>query len=312
MIYSEITGRCGNQLFQYAFARKLSILNDNMPMHLNFHNVETWRKKTGDASFSDQLKNFNTLQYERTVEKENYIDKYGNNNQKIVLKCYFKMLKVVYKLRICSVTEVLLKVLNTFGIYREDNFSKCVPSRTKSDNIFMKGYFENSAYFNDIKENLFEEFTPKYPKKEKNKALYKVIEENESICVSFRVWNEISCEEKSVREVCTPEYYIKAIKKFHELLPEAVFIVFSNDVEWVRKNISFPCKVYFEDGDDEVWEKLRLMYSCKHFIMATSTFTWWAQYLSRNPEKIVISPDKWYANDRPTYLLEDEWIKIKG
>lgn len=59
-----------------------------------------------------------------------------------------------------------------------------------------------------------------------------------------------------------------------------------------------------------VYETLRLMYSCKHFIISNSTFSWWGQYLSRNDHKIVISPSKWNNDDFDTPLLEDEWIKL--
>ena len=102
-----------------------------------------------------------------------------------------------------------------------------------------------------------------------------------------------------------------AIKKMLEIHPDAYFIVFSNDVNWVKKNLKFRGRVSYESGDDEVWEKLRLMYSCKHFIMSTSTFCWWAQYLSSNCDKIVVAPSKWMMVDMPIGIYQDNWHLIE-
>ena len=312
MIYVDITGRCGNQLFQYAFARKLSIINKDTNFIFDFFHTNRIRKEMGNnPSFCEELNHFNVVKYISKIDNGNNVTVNGSHKQKHLYKRYPLIRKISYKLPIFKILQLYQNKMQKNGIYKEDE-CKIVPVKTKDKDIFIKGYFENPLYFNDIRDVLIDEFTPIFPKKNKNKKMYEIIDNTESVCVSFRVWNEIANDEKLLkqRDVCTKEYYLKAIEKMHQLHPDAHFIVFSNDINWIKNNIEFKYPVEFEDGDDEVWEKLRLMYSCKHFIMSTSTFCWWAQFLSRNENKTVISPRKWYADDKKSFLLLDEWIKV--
>lgn len=102
-----------------------------------------------------------------------------------------------------------------------------------------------------------------------------------------------------------------AIEKIKCIVENPVFFMFSDDIQWVRENVNTGCLTYYEDGTDPVWEKLRLMSACKHFIISNSTFSWWVQYLSRNGDKIVISPSRWFNNDYKSPLIDEKWIKIE-
>lgn len=310
MIYLDVTGRCGNQLFQYAFAKKVSQLNNNQPIFISFYNVKRWRDKTCDSSFDDQLRYLNVPAYESSQDIKDLVEKFGSRKQKKALKNHLTLRKIAAKTKIKGIYTFALRLLNRRGIYIEDECKINKPQKNNCENIFIKGYFEDTRYFDDIRGELLQEFTPKAPRKEKNAALYDIIDHTESVCVSFRVWNEVSGDLLKERSVCDKEYYEKAIEEMHRLHPNAVFIVFSNDIKFVKENFNFKYPVYFEDGDDEIYEKLRLMYCCKHFIMSTSTFCWWAQYLSRNEQKTVISPTRWTNGENESELLLDEWIKI--
>lgn len=312
MIYIDVTGRCGNQLFQYAFARKLSILNNDTNFIVDFFHVNRIRKTmNNDPTFCEELYNFNVLNYKSTISNGNNVIVEGSKKQKRLYKHYSFVRKISNRLPALKLLQRYQFKMQKQGIYKEDE-NRLVPIKSKSKDIFIRGYFENPEYFDDIRDILLHEFTPVFPEKKKNKSLYDIINNTESICVSFRVWSEIANDGELLkqRDVCTKDYYCKAIEKMHELYPNAHFIVFSNDIEWIKENFEFKYPVHYEDGDDEVWEKLRLMYSCKHFILSTSTFCWWAQYLSRNKKKTVISPNKWYADGKKSFLLSDKWIKI--
>ena len=311
MIYLDINGRCGNQMFQYAFARKLMILNQIDELHIDFFHVDRWKQKAnGDKTYTDQLQFFNTIKYSKNISNGNNVLNHGSKKQIKLINRYPTVRKLSRHFKRLNLLEKYQNKMHFNGIYKEDEiFINMIKSY--SNDIFVRGYFENSEYFDDIKDILFNEFVPKNPRKEKNKELYSVIDNKESVCVSFRIWNEIKYDNNFMKEhnLCSREYYLKAINKMHELHPDAHFIIFSNDIAWVKKNIKFEYPVSFEDGDDEIWEKLRMMYSCKHFIMSNSTFCWWAQYLCRNKNKTVISPNKWCA-DGKSFLLMNDWIKV--
>ena len=311
MIFNNVTGRCGNQLFQYAYMRKLSLLNNDFDFTIDFFHVKRIGKEKNDISFCDELKNFNVLPYRSITECANCVEKYGTKKQKRIYKNRLFVQRLSTRFRKKGIYLKYLNRMAKYGIYRED-FCSLMPRKTKVSNIFIRGYFENPAFFDDIKDILLKEFTPNKKRLKENNELYEIIERNESVCVSIRVWNDIQKESNLYmqRNVCTKEYYQRSIEKMAEILPDAVFIVFSNDIEWVKNNVTFNRPVYFERGIDPIYEKLRLMYSCKHFIISTSTFSWWAQYLSRNNSKVVIAPNKWYNDETTSFLLSENWIKI--
>ena len=44
-----------------------------------------------------------------------------------------------------------------------------------------------------------------------------------------------------------------------------------------------------------------------NFVISNSTFSWWAQHLAENEEKIVIAPSRWCNDKRPVGLYEKNW-----
>lgn len=188
------------------------------------------------------------------------------------------------------------RFLNHGGIYamRQSALVNVFPSKEKT--IYCRGRFEAHDYFDSLREQLLDDFTPIHAPLAHNKNLYKQILNTESVCITIRRGDFLDKGNEAFN-VCTPDYFYQAMKNIKEEIPECKFFVFSDAIEEIKQIMNFPYEVEYEWGNDPVWEKLRLMYSCRHFIISNSTFSWWAQYLSRNDNKIVYAPQKWRLGD---------------
>ena len=309
MLHKLMIARLGNQMFQYATVRWFQQKYDkNAKIHLNFKLV--YKEGPKEEGFYNQLGDFQIddclidqkifLSLSQKILFCRYV--FGYKIHKLLKKENYDLWKMTYEKKLQSKLQKRGLYLFTFG------YTPFYDSDVK--NKLFVGHFESSKYFDEIKEVIQHDFTPKYPELEENKKLYQAIRQSESVCVTIRRGDFLAKEHKSKHYICTPEYFELGIQKIQQMISNPKFIVFSDDIEWVKKNMKFPKGTLFESGKDPVWEKLRLMYECKHFIISNSTFSWWAQYLSRNNEKIVIAPSRWQNNGYTKDIYEENWELI--
>ena len=307
MIGVYFSGRLGNQFFRYAYARTLlETRGGDEQLVFNF------RRVSGNSAegFEDSLKHFNVKKYD--TDNSSLVIKHGNTYQKL-LYIYARVAEKIARMLHLKI-DVYAKLRQSLAkngiiiLGSGDNNVEIPP--IEGEKIFINGFFENKKYFDNIRQILLEEFTPKRPPLQSNAQLYDIISNNNSVCVSIRRGDYLDKGMKSFN-VCDENYFLNAIEEIKKRVNNPVFIFFSDDIEWVKRNIKINDKCYYESGKDPVYEKIRLMYSCKHFIISNSTFSWWAQYLSRNQEKVIVSPKHWF-NDLSwnSYLIADDFIRI--
>lgn len=305
-------GRLGNQFFRYAVARALQKkYYSNEKIVINFQQVNDAHKE--DESFYNVLEDFNVSEYCIYQKKGKVIFNETNFFQKILCFFYYMGMRTIKPEQMIKQSEYekkWIKILSSNGIYWFRRGSWAL-KKSAAKNKFLSGNFEDPKYFNDIREILMKEFTPKHPVLPKNMELLQLINSTNSVCLSVRRGDfETNTKVKKLQSVCHQEYFKQAIEVIKTKVKNPTFFLFSDDIKWVRENIKTDCPTYYEDGTDPVWEKLRLMSSCKHFIISNSTFSWWVQYLSPNKNKIVVSPNRWYNNNYDSPLINKEWILI--
>lgn len=304
MIHVFPVGRLGNQMFEYAFVRVL--MKHNPDQLVSWHWDELKNYGAESEGWKNSLKDFCTISTEAIPPKINL-----NIVQRLVYYLYWLLHPKTNQLsKLSKFQRMVDPFVGNLGLYYHGLNYFPYRFHHKGD-IIVSGSFEVVKYFDKYRDLLLKEFTPRHERMPQNVDLYSAIEQSNSVCVTIRR-GDFLLQKNQVHNVCSIDYYYQAISKIRELIPNAVLFFFSDDIDWVRQNIIIDKSVecYYESGKDPLWEKLRLMYSCKHFIISNSTFSWWAQYLGNYKEKKVIAPNRWFNNNFIPELLQDNWIRI--
>ena len=294
-------GNAGNQFFQYAFAR---VLQEKYGGELVINYEEVASDKFSWSGSDNLLKEFNVVPYEYTLSDDKNPHKVLT---KYISKVECKLHLKAYTVKTYKFCLFIAKHFEKFGIYY---FSAAFfPFRfPRQRNIYLKGYFESPLYFREIDDKICEELKPRHEVLDQNRELYEKICSSQSVCISIKRMDVDNDEISDIYEYDI-NYFYHAVDYIQTHVDSPVWFVFSDNIEWCKENFHIDGEVHFETEGNPIWEKVRLMSSCKHFIIHNSTFSWWVQHLSQNRDKIVITPARWMIrDDQPIDIYEDYFV----
>ncbi len=288
MIITKLKGGLGNQLFQYACGKVLSLKrHDSLKLDTQSYSQSN---KSRDIKRTYGLKYFKINAPEATLDE---------------------IQRIKYPFGIFSKLERLVqaKILKKFYLdYHPEIFE------IDKKDIYLDGYFQSQKYFMDIREELLLEISISNPSSLYKEFLFKINQTLLPISIHIRR-GDYAIDPIVIKEFgsCSIDYYKRAIKYMTDNYPEATFFVFSDDIEWVKENlhISSPLS-YVSRPDLKDFEEICLMSECKHHIIANSSFSWWGAWLNKNNDKTIIAPLKWtnIIPDPHPNLIPKTWIQL--
>lgn len=278
MIELILYGGLGNQLFQYACARSLQLESKNEPLIINTYLFNNYQ-------FKPTLVHFNI--------PDNIIFKNKPRN----------FIRVIAEASRILGHNKLYELLCPFGIlvWRLNKYKEI---ELKTQDNYLYGYFQAEQFFEKHSIQIKNELKIKHAPLDS--IYYNRILNSNSVCIHIRRGDYI----KNNMIICDLSYYYKAVEIIKNRIDNPTFFVFSDDIEWVKNNLLINGIVYVDEKNKDCNE-LALMYSCQHFIISNSTFSWWGQYLSNNQNKVVIAPSKWMPYDKEKRdIYQKNWILI--
>ena len=287
-IHINITGGLGNQLFQYAFARNIQETTGG-DIYLNIYELETYDRQRSFELNKFALNDKVFIEEKKLpwyIHRRNYASKILRN---ISADRYF---------------DILAKK-NCYVWYKEQ--FKVIPKPKENNNVYIGGYWQSAKYSEMIRKTLINELTLRKQMAEEDKAIERIIASNNSVCVHARRGDYVGTD----YEVCTPEYYKKAIDFITSRVHTPTFIIFSNDIDWCKIQFkSIKSQSVFIEGKRDPVIDLHLMSCCNNFIISNSTYSWWAQYLCNDESPIVCAPLKWHKKNDNSDMYRSTWSII--
>ncbi|MEJ7589526.1 MAG: alpha-1,2-fucosyltransferase [Ferruginibacter sp.] len=274
----KFAGGLGNQLFQYAAGRSLCIKNNIACLLLN---TESYRNDSLGRSFA-----LSNLRISGTIIQSNSIKNIFRKHTKLnSVASIFKLHKEIRE--------------KNFTLQKLENKSGFLTS--------LNGYWQSAHYFYEHRGILLKEFIPL-----QQPPLPGWIKEYNTVAVHVRRTDYLTEARYGFVGV---EYYHNAMDLLKEKINNALFVIFSDDIDWCRSTFTNPGILFCEDnGWDKDYLQLHLMSRCNHQVIANSSFSWWGAWLNENPHKIVIRPVNPFKEKNLLYESHypEEWIALNN
>jgi hypothetical protein len=277
MICVRLAGGLGNQLFQYAAGRALSI---RLCTDLVFDTSTLARKSK------------RVTQRDLELQRFNYSGRLATSSEMRFLPWSHRFIRA----------SALLTPWRTY-VEKNDTYDSCF--HFLKDNTYLVGYWQSFKYFSSISSILIKDLELASPLSLESTNILRSIQTSESVSLHIRRGDYVTLASASRHHGALPlSYYLKSLEILNQRIKSPKYFIFSDDPSWCRYSFSLPDDSVFVDinAGSDAWQDLILMSYCKHNVIANSSFSWWSAWLGDqravSSNRLVFAPENWFRESK--------------
>lgn len=310
IIIAHLAGGLGNQMFQYAAARRLSLVH-GVPLKLDLSSYGP----DGDT----QAKGLEAFARHARVQKLKIVAEEATAAEIALMRDPYLGNSRTTSRIVRQARRFFPKLGWPITHFQERQYRFDPEVLNLRPPIYLSGFWQSEKYFADFGAKIREELSPVDSSIVESAQHYvSEIRAPGNSIVSLHVRRgelAVAAEKlRSTKGVFGPPtglaYIQSAMRQFD---PSCKFLVFSDsapDIEWCKQNIHAD-HLHFSEGRNDI-EDMMLMSACDHHIIA-STFSWWAAWLNSSVSKRIVAPRQWGHPGGPMVpddLIPSEWTMI--
>ncbi len=289
MIITKLIGGLGNQMFQYAAAKSLAVKWDTSV----FVDIKGFENQSDDTPRKYELSIFETPIPIADTKSIQLLKKEPEN----IWQKWMQAFKLNPK-----ANSIAFESSHAYNIIFD----------TLTDNTYLNGFWQSELYFESIAATIRNDFKIKSIYLTNLDMWFTKIKRCNSASIHIRRGDYASNHAANAfHGLCSLAYYEKGVEYINSKQDNIELFIFSDDIEWCRMNFRFSNTMHFVI-DTTAYQDLHLMSQCQHHIIANSSFSWWGAWLNHNTNKIVVAPEKWFANTAidTKDIIPKSWIKL--
>lgn len=284
MIIVRFQGGLGNQMFQYAFLRSIQHMHPDLEILADLTPYRTARYHCG----YELTRVFGIYLKEAPRKTVKQLSPYRPARKGCGL--LYRIWRKLFPAQLNEKVVLESYKLEDFTIPFYDDFFHL----DQKKDFYLEGFWCNEKYFFDIKEEILKTFSFLVELTGEKKILLKDIQTQNAVAVHIRRGDYKNTSFDIVDKI----YYEKAVRYIEQHVDQAVYYIFSDDIEYARELFGFVKNKNIVEGNSGTKSYLDMFFmsKCKHQIIANSTFSYWGAYLNKYEKKIVVAPSRFSEN----------------